>query len=55
MVKADAHNVVTVVTQGDDIVFSTDFVGRLEQLWSDAGVQKCFGRAREFQLNDSAE
>jgi guanine nucleotide-binding protein G(i) subunit alpha len=24
------------------------------RLWKDAGVQQCFTRSREFQLNDSA-
>lgn len=26
----------------------------MKQLWADAGVQHCFSRAREYQLNDSA-
>ncbi|SGZ27041.1 BQ5605_C025g10035 [Microbotryum silenes-dioicae] len=25
------------------------------ELWKDAGVQECFGRSREYQLNDSAQ
>lgn len=24
-------------------------------LWKDAGVQECFARSREYQLNDSAQ
>uniref|UniRef100_H2TDI5 Guanine nucleotide binding protein (G protein), alpha inhibiting activity polypeptide 2a n=1 Tax=Takifugu rubripes TaxID=31033 RepID=H2TDI5_TAKRU len=27
----------------------------IQRLWSDGGVQSCFTRAREYQLNDSAE
>lgn len=50
----DAQHVITVVTQADEITFSPDFVKRLKLLWSDAGVQTCYGRAREYQLNDSA-
>ncbi len=46
---------ITVVTQADDITFAPDFVNRLRLLWNDAGVKRCFGRAREYQLNDSAE
>ena len=26
----------------------------MKRLWSDAGVQACFLRSREYQLNDSA-
>jgi guanine nucleotide-binding protein G(i) subunit alpha len=26
----------------------------IEALWKDAGVQECFKRSREYQLNDSA-
>lgn len=27
----------------------------IEKVWSDAGVQKCFSRRREFQISDSAK
>jgi guanine nucleotide-binding protein G(i) subunit alpha len=27
----------------------------IEALWRDAGVQECFKRSREYQLNDSAK
>lgn len=27
----------------------------ISQLWQDAGVQQCFQRSREYQLNDSAK
>lgn len=26
----------------------------MKRLWADAGVQECFSRSREYQLNDSA-
>lgn len=26
----------------------------IQRLWADGGVQSCFTRAREYQLNDSA-
>ena len=45
---------ITTVTQADEITFSSDFVMQLKLLWEDVGVQTCFGRAREYQLNDSA-
>ena len=28
---------------------------RMKRLWDDKGVQQCVRRAREYQLNDSAE
>lgn len=27
----------------------------VKALWADSGVQACFGRSREYQLNDSAK
>lgn len=34
--------------------FTPEIVSLLKRLWSDAGVQQCFSRSREYQLNDSA-
>lgn len=51
----DAHKVFAVVSQTDDIRFTSDLVYRMKKLWADRGVQKCVLRAREYQLNDSAE
>jgi len=51
----DAREVFSVVSRTDDISFTVDFVERMKRLWEDDGVQKCFERAREYQLNDSAE
>lgn len=31
-----------------------ELVSLMKKLWSDLGVQECFGRSREYQLNDSA-
>jgi guanine nucleotide-binding protein G(i) subunit alpha len=28
--------------------------GIMKRLWKDGGVQECFSRSREYQLNDSA-
>lgn len=33
----------------------TEVADALLQLWKDPGVQECFGRSREYQLNDSAQ
>jgi len=55
MLQEDARQVTSVVSQGEDIMFSADFADHMKVLWKDEGVQKCFSRAREYQLNDSAE
>jgi len=39
----------------DDGDLSAELAGIMKRLWKDAGVQECFSRAREYQLNDSAE
>ena len=31
-----------------------DLANVIQRLWADSGVQICFTRAREYQLNDSA-
>jgi guanine nucleotide-binding protein G(i) subunit alpha len=31
-----------------------DLSGVMKRLWRDGGVQECFSRSREYQLNDSA-
>lgn len=35
-------------------VLPEDLSGVIRRLWADHGVQACFGRSREYQLNDSA-
>ena len=30
-------------------------VEAIRQLWSDPGIQECYDRRREYQLNDSAK
>merc|ERR1712042_185684 len=39
---------------GEDGKLSYDLGMIMKRLWSDAGVQACFSRSREYQLNDSA-
>jgi guanine nucleotide-binding protein G(i) subunit alpha len=36
-------------------VFPPDIAESIKLLWADAGVQSCFDRSREYQLNDSAK
>lgn len=35
--------------------FTPEMLEAMKALWKDAGVQECFGRANEYQLNDSAK
>lgn len=35
-------------------VFPAECTAAIKALWADEGVQACFGRSREYQLNDSA-
>lgn len=35
-------------------ILPEDLSNVIQRLWSDGGVQSCFTRAREYQLNDSA-
>ena len=35
--------------------FSEELLGAMKRLWVDHGVQECFGRSNEYQLNDSAK
>jgi len=41
-------------SQMDDIDLASDVGPSLKKLWVDTGVQECYGRSREYQLNDSA-
>lgn len=52
----DAQMVSDVVTRMEDTEpFSEEFLSAMKRLWSDAGVQQCFQRSNEYQLNDSAK
>lgn len=35
--------------------FSEELLAAMKRLWQDAGVQECFSRSNEYQLNDSAK
>jgi guanine nucleotide-binding protein G(o) subunit alpha len=35
--------------------FSEDLLLAMKRLWQDSGVQECFCRSNEYQLNDSAK
>ncbi len=52
----DAKLVMDVVARMEDTEpFSEELSAAMKRLWNDAGVQECFGRSNEYQLNDSAK
>lgn len=53
---ADAKTFLTeVVNQDDDnYVIDLEKAAVMRRLWRDPGLQRCFKRSREYQLNDSA-
>ncbi|CAB3999179.1 guanine nucleotide-binding G(i) subunit alpha-1, partial [Paramuricea clavata] len=50
----DARNLFALSGGMDDVDFNDQLVSLMKRLWNDSGVQACFGRSREYQLNDSA-
>ncbi|XP_029358352.1 guanine nucleotide-binding protein G(i) subunit alpha-2 [Echeneis naucrates] len=51
----DAHQLFSLsVAAEEQGVFPDDLANVIRRLWGDSGIQSCFARAREYQLNDSA-
>ena len=54
--ESDAKMVFDVVSRMEDTEpFSDELLSAMKRLWVDIGVQECFGRSNEYQLNDSAK
>lgn len=54
--ESDAKLVFDVVSRMEDTEpFSDDLLTGMMRLWVDPGVQECFARSNEYQLNDSAK
>lgn len=54
--QADAKMVMDVVSRMEDTEpFSDELLAGMKRLWVDGGVQECFSRSNEYQLNDSAK
>ncbi|KAI6225710.1 Guanine nucleotide-binding proteinG(O) subunit alpha [Aphelenchoides besseyi] len=54
--ESDAKLVMDVVARMEDTEpFSDDLLYAMKRLWADSGVQECFNRSNEYQLNDSAK
>ncbi|KAM6929909.1 guanine nucleotide-binding protein G(i) subunit alpha isoform 1-T2 [Lycodopsis pacificus] len=50
----DARQLFVLASSAEEGVIAAELTGVIRRLWSDAGVQACFDRSREYQLNDSA-
>lgn len=54
--QTDAKMVFDVMQRMEDTEpFSEELLAAMKRLWADPGVQECFGRSNEYQLNDSAK
>ncbi|KAM9855377.1 guanine nucleotide-binding protein G(i) subunit alpha isoform 1-T3 [Aulostomus maculatus] len=50
----DARQLFALASTAEEGVMSAELTGVIQRLWKDGGVQACFDRSREYQLNDSA-
>jgi len=53
--KQYIQTILDMPNQIEDIVFPANVAHAIKVLWKDPGVDKCFNRSREYQLNDSAK
>ena len=54
--QSDAKIVLDVISRMEDTEpFTDELLAAMKRLWADSGVQDCFGRSNEYQLNDSAK
>lgn len=53
--KEHAQKILDMPNQIEAEVFPSDIAQSIKLLWADTGVQECFNRSREYQLNDSAK
>lgn len=51
----DAKRFLAIITVTPDPPITPDIALIMKKLWHDPGLQKCVSRAREYQLNDSAQ
>ncbi|XP_070764087.1 guanine nucleotide binding protein (G protein), alpha activating activity polypeptide O, a isoform X5 [Enoplosus armatus] len=56
--KDDRRLLFSLSSSSSEPIFdygSGQLLSAMMRLWSDSGIQECFSRAREYQLNDSAQ
>lgn len=51
----DARQLFALAGNAEDGELTPEIAAIMKRLWKDSGVQECFSRSREYQLNDSAE
>lgn len=51
----DARQLFALAGNAEEGDLTQDLAAIMKRLWKDSGVQECFSRSREYQLNDSAE
>lgn len=49
-----ARQFFTYASATEEGELTPELVSLMKKLWTDPGVQQCFARSREYQLNDSA-
>jgi len=48
--------VLDIITKMEDSEpFSDELLAAMRRLWQDSGAQRCYFRANEYQINDSAK
>ncbi|XP_047126126.2 guanine nucleotide-binding protein G(i) subunit alpha isoform X1 [Hydra vulgaris] len=52
--QEDARQLFSLASGVEDGSFTPELIAIMKRLWRDEGVQQCFQRSREYQLNDSA-
>ena len=52
--QEDARLFFEMAGQRSEVELTYEIGQLMKRLWSDRGVQHCFARSREYQLNDSA-
>lgn len=50
----DARQLFVLAGSAEEGFMTGELAGVIQRLWKDGGVQACFSRSREYQLNDSA-
>lgn len=52
--KEAAERLVDVTSEQEEAEITPEILQMLKSVWADSGIQTCFSRSREYQLNDSA-
>jgi len=55
VLQDDARQLFALAGNAEDGELTPEIAAIMKRLWKDSGVQECFSRSREYQLNDSAE